>query len=133
MFWWEIRKVGTNRTNITRRYLFLGLQQKLLLTLYTLKSVCIFSILLFIHFLRYRQGEFVYQSKASVVSDHFLYSHDLNVWLRDDNVRRNLMPVTLRVKSVKVTTFARSLHAFPEAASFFHASYLHLLFRGSYF
>ena len=133
MFWWEIRKVGTNWKNINGRYLFLGLQQKLLLTLYTLKSVCIFSILLFIHFLRYRQGEFVYQSKAYLVSDHFLYSHDLNVWFRDDNVRRNLMPVTLRVLSVKVTTFARSLHAFPEAASFFHASYLHLLFRGSYF
>ena len=25
------------------------------------------------------QGEFVYQSKAYLVSDHFLYSHDLNV------------------------------------------------------
>ena len=30
------------------------------LTLYTLQSVCIFSILLFKHFLRYWQGEFVY-------------------------------------------------------------------------
>ena len=31
-----------------------------ILTLYTLQSVCIFSILLFKHFLRYWQGEFVY-------------------------------------------------------------------------
>ena len=57
-----------------------------LFTLYTLTSACIFSILLFIHFLRCWQGEFVHQSKASkkasLVGDHFLYSHDLNVWSR---------------------------------------------------
>ena len=41
------------------------------LTLYNLKSVCIFSILLFIHFLRCWQGEFYYQSNASFVDDHF--------------------------------------------------------------
>ena len=64
------------------------------LTLYTLKSVCIFSIQLFIYFLRCWQGEFVYQSKASFVGDHFLYSHDLNMWFRGDIVRRNLMQVT---------------------------------------
>ena len=28
------------------------------------------------------QGEFVYQSKASFIRDHFLYSHDLNMWFR---------------------------------------------------
>ena len=49
------------------------------LTLYTLESECIFSILLFIHFLRCCQGEFVFQPKVSFVGDHFLYSHDLNV------------------------------------------------------
>ena len=70
-----------------------------------LKSVCIlfllFSILLFIHFLKCWQGEFVYQSNASFVSDHFLYSHDLNVWFRDDIVRTNYMLVTLRGLRVK--------------------------------
>ena len=35
------------------------------------------------------QGEFVKQSKASSIGDHFLYSHDLNVWFRGDTVRRN--------------------------------------------
>ena len=50
-----------------------------MLTLYTLISECIISILFFIQFLRYRQGEFVYRSKAFFVGDHFLYSHDLNV------------------------------------------------------
>ena len=31
------------------------------------------------HFLRCRQGEFVSQSKATLVGDHFFYSRDLNV------------------------------------------------------
>ena len=52
-------------------------------------SVCIFSILLFMHFLRCWQGEFVWQSRASLVGDHFLYSHDLNVCFRGDIVRRS--------------------------------------------
>ena len=67
------------------------------LTLYTLKSVYIFSIQFFIHFLWCWQGEFVYQSKASFVGDHFLYSHDLDVRFRGDIEGRNLMLVTLRV------------------------------------
>ena len=37
----------------------------------------------------YWQREFVKQSRASLVGDHFLYSRDLNVWFRADNVRRN--------------------------------------------
>ena len=37
----------------------------------------------------YWQREFVKQSRASLVGDHFLYSRDLNVWFRGDNVRRN--------------------------------------------
>ena len=36
--------------------------------------------LFFIHFLRCWQGEFVCQSRGSFSDDHFLYSHDLNVW-----------------------------------------------------
>ena len=41
------------------------------LTLYTLTSVCIFSILFSIHFLRCWQGEFVWQSRASLASFGF--------------------------------------------------------------
>ena len=40
------------------------------------------------------QGEFVQQSRASLVDDHSLYSCDLNVWFRDGIVGRNLMLVT---------------------------------------
>ena len=43
------------------------------------------------------QGEIVQQSRAALVGDHLLYSHnfhflyscDLNVWFKDDIVRRN--------------------------------------------
>ena len=59
------------------------------LTLYTLRSVCIFSIMFYIHFLRCWQGDFAEQSRAPVLVDHFLYSHDLNVWFRSEIVRRN--------------------------------------------
>ena len=40
-----------------------------------INPVSIFSFLLFIHFLRCWQGEFVYQSKVSFVGDHFLHFH----------------------------------------------------------
>ena len=53
-------------------------------TPYTLTSVYTFSILFSIHFLWYLQREFVQQSRASLVGDHFLYSHDLNVCFRGD-------------------------------------------------
>ena len=59
------------------------------LILYTLRSVCIFSILFSIHFPRYWQGDFAEQSRAPVLVDHFHYSRDLNVWFRSDIVRRN--------------------------------------------
>ena len=77
-----------------------GTCDSILLTLYTPTSACIFSILFFIHFLRCWQGDFVHQSKASLVGDHFLYSHDLNMWFRADIVGRNQMFVTLRVSRV---------------------------------
>ena len=57
-------------------------------TLHILKS---FSTQLFIHFPRGWQGNFAYQSKASFISDHFLYSHDLNMWFRGDIAGGNLM------------------------------------------
>ena len=58
------------------------------LTLYTPTSPCIFTVLFSIPFLKYWQGEFVQQSRASLVCDHFLYSCDGNVWFRGDIVRR---------------------------------------------
>ena len=59
------------------------------LTLCTITSVCIFSILFFIHFSTCWQGEFVKQSRASLVGHDFLYSIDFIVWFRGDIVRRN--------------------------------------------
>ena len=50
-----------------------------LLTLDILTSVNIFSIMFTIHFLRHCRGEFVEQSRASLVGDQFLYSCDLSV------------------------------------------------------
>ena len=48
------------------------LSSHLLLTLYTLTSVCIFFILYSRHFLWCWQEEFVHQSRTSLVGDHFL-------------------------------------------------------------
>ena len=47
---------------------------------YTLTLVCRFSLLFSIHFLWYLQGEFFWQSRASWICNHFLYSHYLDVW-----------------------------------------------------
>ena len=59
------------------------------ITLYTLTSESIFFIPFSINFLRCWKGEFVEKSEAALIGDHFLYSHDLNVWFRADIVRRN--------------------------------------------
>ena len=59
------------------------------INLYSLTSVCIFSLLFFIHFQRGLQGEFVWQSWAALVRDHLLYSHHFHVWFRGDIVGRN--------------------------------------------
>ena len=59
------------------------------LTLYILISLYKFSILFSIHFLGCWQGDFAQQSRACVLVDHFLYSHDLNVWFRADIIRGN--------------------------------------------
>ena len=53
-----------------------------------------------LHFPRCWQGEFVHQSKASLVGDHFLYSCGLNVWFRGDIVRRNETRITPTGQSV---------------------------------
>ena len=49
------------------------------LTLYTLTSVCIFSLLFSIYFLRKCHRELVQKSRASLVGDHLPYSHELPV------------------------------------------------------
>ena len=64
--------------------------------------VFIFSTLFSLHFLWYWQGEFVWQSGASHIGGHFLYSHDLYIWCKGDTVRRNEKPVTLRGKGNKL-------------------------------
>ena len=51
-----------------------------------LTSVSIFSILFSLHFLRCWQGEFVEQSTASLVGDHFFPFCDLYKWFRGNNV-----------------------------------------------
>ena len=78
-------------------------------TLYTLTSICIFSILFSIHFPRFWQGEFVKQSRASSVSDQFLYSHDLNGRFRSDIVRRNQMLITLGVKGLNTYCWCQAI------------------------
>ena len=55
----------------------------------TLTPVCILSILFSTLFLGCWQGEFVQQSRAPFVGDHFLYSHDLKVRCRVDILRRS--------------------------------------------
>ena len=60
-----------------------------LLALCSLSSVCLFSILLSRHIQGFLQWEFVQQSRDSLVGDHLLYSHDINVWFRGDFGRRN--------------------------------------------
>ena len=66
----------------------------LTLTFHTLRWVCIFSVPFSIHFLTWRHGEFVYQSRP-FVGDHFLHYRDLTEWFRVANVRRKEMVVTL--------------------------------------
>ena len=82
-----------------------GLRVSLLHRGSTLTSVCIFSTLFFVHSLGYWQGEFDEQSWASLVGDHFLYSHDLNVLFSGDTWRRTSMLVTFRVKTVHYCPF----------------------------
>ena len=78
--------------------------------LYTLTSACAFSILFFDHFLWLWQREFGFESKASLFDDHFLYSHDLYVWFKGDNARKNWMLVTLSSHRVKRSNLSISCH-----------------------
>ena len=47
----------------------------------------------------------VFQSRTSLVDNHFLYSHDFNVWFRWDIVRRNWILITLKSQRVKYSDF----------------------------
>ena len=81
----------------------LFLKQLLEFPHHTLKSViCKFFILL--SNISYGTFQVNLSNKKSLLSvfDHFLYSHDLNVWFRGDIHGRNLMLIMLRIKSVKV-------------------------------
>ena len=55
----------------------------------------LFSPYYFLYISRCWQGECFEQSRASLVGDHFMYSHDLHVWFRSVTVMRNYLPVTL--------------------------------------
>ena len=79
--WLQKRYKGMVVIHMKRRLTFRS-------NLCTLTSVCTFSILFFLHLLKYRQGESVCQSRDSLGSNNFLYSHDPNVWFWGDIVRR---------------------------------------------
>ena len=49
------------------------------------------------------QGEFVQQSRASLVGEHFLYSCDLNVQFREDIIRKNQMLATIKGLTIRWT------------------------------
>ena len=53
-------------------YIYIKIDCMISLSLYTLRSVYIFSILFCIHFLMCWQGEFVKQSRGSSINYHFL-------------------------------------------------------------
>ena len=80
-------------------YIFVT-QKHLSVTLYTLTSVYMFSILLLLYFPFYWQGEFVEQSRVSLVGDHFHHSFDL-ILRFDSNIERNYILVTLKDWGVK--------------------------------
>ena len=101
----QIPVIIWNWYQINNLSLFFAHVQFLLWILYTLTSVCIFSILFSIHFLRCWQREFNHHPRASLAGDLFLYSHDLNDWFRGDIVRRNWLLITPRSKMIEFVSF----------------------------
>ena len=99
---WAVEKIRPEKTDACMGW-FSYIYSHRISTLYTLTSECIFFILFFIHFLSCWWGEFVQQSRAPLVDDHFLYSCDLNVWFKGVNVGRNWILVTLRGLRVKIS------------------------------
>ena len=74
IFTWTTSKHRSlsNGSSLIQRINCLLLFCNCVLTLYSITSVCIFSILLSRHFLRLWQGEFVQQSRASLVIISFI-------------------------------------------------------------
>ena len=82
-----------------------------ILAVCSLTSVCTLSILFSIHFLRCWQGEFVEQSRVSLVGDHFLNSCDPCMWFRGDIVRRNYSCRCLSLFGLKGVILVAFFHA----------------------
>ena len=83
-------------------------------TLYPLKSEYIFSILLLTHYLKCWQGEFVYQSRALFLGDHFLYSRVLNVWFRGD-ILSSVSYRRVYIIQLKKSRFVENLLLYPKS------------------
>ena len=66
------------------------------LNLHNQTSAFIFSILFFIHLPWHYRGEFGSKSTAFHVCDHFINSHEPNVWFSSNTFVRNYMLVILR-------------------------------------
>lgn len=75
-------------------FVSLGQLPLISLTLQSLTSIRKFSILFLLHFPYYWQGPRFPENLFH--SDNFLHSHGLNVWFKDDAVRRNQLLFTLR-------------------------------------
>ena len=57
------------------------------------------------------------KKKGSLVGDHFLYSHDLNVWFRGDIVGRSWMLINLKGQRIKEELALKSsIFAFEDAS-----------------
>ena len=88
-----------------------------LLTLLTITSICVFFILFFIHSLRWWHGEFVYQSRASLVGDNLLYPRILvtsviQKWSRGKNLDASHSKGPKREKKPRVSCVNRKIGVF---------------------
>ena len=86
-----------------------------LLTLFIITSICIFSILFFIHSLRWWHGEFVDQS--SLVGDNLLYPRILvtsviQKWSRGKNLDASHSKGPMREKKPRVSCVNRKIGVF---------------------
>ena len=113
LFKFSVAEAGCLNWTWLSRYcwLFNDLLQYFHFTPYTLTSVCIFSILFPIHFLRCWQRELTLRSKDSLVFYDFPYSDDLSVRFRGDispsigKLRWDTLAVDLMQVKVKASNF----------------------------
>ena len=103
MFWPSQPKHPVNKSNPAWWVDQLELQ-----TLYSLTSVCIFSILFLRLFLRILTRRICSKTRASLVGNHLFYSHNLHVWFRGVIARRNEILVTLRGERVNFPPWVNS-------------------------